>query len=217
MTVTITPEQLRRLAPKMHLVYTKAFATANETLAPFGILDNPQRLAHFMVQIYHETGGFTILRESLNYSVEGLLATFGSKRIPRALAEKIGRTPERKADQIAIAEAAYGGEWGKKNLGNITPGDGWRYRGHSLPQLTGRANFRHFGEILGIDLEGNPDLSLDPKYALLLAATFWREKGCAKFADADDLRSVRRLWNGGAIGLEECLTLLPKMKREWPW
>ena len=103
-------------------------------------IDTPLRKAHFLAQIDHESKGLTSLTESLNYSVEGLLSTFSRKRISEADALKYGRTKTQRANQKAIANIIYGGEWGRLNLGNTEPGDGWKYRGRGALMCTGRAN-----------------------------------------------------------------------------
>lgn len=127
------------------------------------VLDEAERrdtplndLAYILATDYHETGRkMQPVRENLNYSVSGLLKTFGRHRISRADAERYGRSGSRKADQVAIANTIYGGEWGRKNLGNTQSGDGWKYRGGGLPQVTGRANFEKFG------IADNPDAITD--------------------------------------------------------
>lgn len=123
-------------------------------------------VAYIMATPWHETGTkMKPVTESMNYSVEGLIKTFSRKRISKADCEKLGRTDTRPADQQAIANTVYGGAWGKANLGNTEPGDGWRFRGRGLSQLTGRVNYERFGYRLGIDLEGNPELANDPDIA----------------------------------------------------
>lgn len=105
-----------------------------------------RHLAYILATPYHETGGRMLpVRENLNYSVDGLLKTFGRHRISEADARKYGRTGNRPADQMMLANILYGGEWGAKNLGNTQHGDGWFYRGGGLAQITGRANFTRFG------------------------------------------------------------------------
>lgn len=121
-----------------------------------GVLRN--QLAYILATAYHETGGkMKPVAENLNYSVDGLLKTFSRSRISQADAEKYGRKQGRAANQQAIANIVYGGEWGKVNLGNTQKGDGWLYRGRGDVQITGRANYRKFG------IEDNPDLALDDK------------------------------------------------------
>lgn len=129
-------------------------------------------LAYCMATAYHEVGmNLLPIRESMNYSASGLLSTFGSKRISAADAQRLGRKPGEKALSLArqqeIANIVYGGEWGRKNLGNTLPGDGWRYRGGGYPQTTGRANYRKVGQACGVDLEASPDLIMDPKIAIV--------------------------------------------------
>lgn len=92
-------------------------------------IDTPRRQAHFIAQVGHESASFKILRENLNYSVDGLLKNFSRSRISEADANKYGRTNTQPANQQAIANAIYGGAWGLKNLGNTGFGDGWKFRG----------------------------------------------------------------------------------------
>ena len=118
-------------------------AVLNEALRR-GIILN--RLAYALATIYHETGAkMQPVAENLNYSVSGLLKTFGRHRISEADARRYGRSGSRKADQVAIANTIYGGAWGAKNLGNTQPGDGWRFRAMGLVGRTGRANFAKVG------------------------------------------------------------------------
>lgn len=106
----------------------------------------PRHLAYILATAYLETGGrMQPVRESLNYSVDALLTKFGRHRISEADARRYGRSGSRAANQQMIANLIYGGEWGRANLGNTTYGDGWRYRGGGLAQITGRANFTKFG------------------------------------------------------------------------
>lgn len=103
-------------------------------------------VAYILATAYHEVGGkMQPDTESLNYDVAGLLKTFSRERISSADAQKYGRTATRAANQEAIANIVYGGDWGRKNLGNLKWGDGWRYRGRGLPQTTGLSNYTKFG------------------------------------------------------------------------
>lgn len=102
-------------------------------------------VAYAMATPMIETGGsYEPVTESLNYSVEALRSKFGN-RISSSDAAKYGRTSTQKANQEAIANIIYGGDWGRYNLGNTRPGDGWKYRGRSLTQITGRRNYAQFG------------------------------------------------------------------------
>lgn len=123
-----------------------------------GLLRN--QLAYVLATAWHETGGkMTPVAESLNYSVSGLMSTFSRARISKADCERYGRKDGKDANQVAIANCVYGGEWGKKNLGNINQGDGWLYRGRGYVQITGRANYEKFG------IGSNPDAALVSKDA----------------------------------------------------
>jgi putative chitinase len=106
----------------------------------------PRHLAYILATPYHETGAKMLpVRESLNYSVDGLLKTFGRHRISEADARKYGRTGNRPANQQMIANLIYGGAWGREHLGNTEYGDGWRYRAGDLVGITGRSNYTKFG------------------------------------------------------------------------
>jgi putative chitinase len=107
-------------------------------------ITNKAHLAHFLGQVDHETGKFNNGRENLNYSVNGLLTTFGRHRISEVDARRFGRTSNQPANQQEIANRIYGQEWGRRNLGNTQPNDGWDFRGNGSLQLTGRANHQQF-------------------------------------------------------------------------
>lgn len=90
---------------------------------------------------------------------------------------------------------------GRRDLGNTQAGDGIRYHGRGIFQLTGRANYRRFGQVLGIDLEAEPERAKEPAVALSVAFAYWRERGLTAAADADDIERVTKLINGGRNGL----------------
>src|SRR5260221_12203332 len=114
--ISITTDQLQRLAPKMLPNYRDAFAGADPVLAKYGINDSGLRLAHFMAQILHESGGFTITTESLNYRRERLLDVWPTRGKTLGDAQPVAHNPE------ALADNVYGG-----GRGNGYPGDGWKY------------------------------------------------------------------------------------------
>jgi putative chitinase len=163
------------------------------------------RVAEFIAQCCNETGGFTAFVENLNYSVTALISTFGRHRISVADANRLGRKPGARSltaeQQAAIANILYGGQWGRTNLGNTQPGDGWRYRGRGALHVTGRANYRSAGQRLGLSLEQEPDLVVAPRVALLTALDFWKRAKVNDPCDRGDWREARRITNGGAIGL----------------
>lgn len=156
------------------------------------------RLAAFLANVGHETGGGVKLVESLNYDPAGLMRTWPS-RFDAVLAQKLGRTPAHPADQRAIAEVAYGGR-----MGNAMPGEGWRYRGRGLMQLTGRSNYERFAKLAGVPLDDALLAALEtPEGAARSAAHFWSVAGCNAVADKGDIAGVRRIVNGGQIGLDD--------------
>jgi len=107
--------------------------------------------------------------------------------------------------------AAYNG---RKDLGNTHPGDGKRFKGRGFIQLTGRANYQHFGNILGIPLENNPELAAEPVTALLIACEYWRQHGISEVADRDDLIAATKRVNGGLNGLDDRRRYLVRAKAE---
>jgi putative chitinase len=91
---------------------------------------------------------------------------------------------------------------GRVDLGNTQPGDGPRYKGRGLIQLTGRKNYKHYGDVLELDLVGNPDLAAEPTIAQTIACEFWKENGLNAFADKDDIETITRRINGGLNGID---------------
>ena len=167
-------------------------------------IGTPRRMAHFIAQTGHESGGFSSVVEGLNYKVEALLSRFGRHRISEADARKYGRVDGKQpANHEAIANCIYGGPWGAKNLGNTQPGDGWKFRGRSLIQVTGRANYAACGKALGLDLLNRPELLERPENAAKAAAWFWSSNGLNKLADNDNIEGITSKINGGKNGLAD--------------
>lgn len=104
---------------------------------------------------------------------------------------------------------------GRRDLGNTQAGDGARYHGRGIFQLTGRFNYRRYGGLIGLDLEGAPERAKEPAVSLAVAFAYWRDRGCDKPADADDVAAVTRLINGGRNGLAERTRLLAAAKAIW--
>lgn len=146
--------------------------SANVHFRTYGILDKGLRLAHFMAQLAHESGGFRYMEE------------------------------------IASGSAYEG----RADLGNTQPGDGKRYKGRGPIQLTGRANYRRFGQALGIDFENNPEIVALPSIGLLVACKFWDDRKLNALADADDVEAITRRVNGGTNGLADRKAYLAKAK-----
>lgn len=104
---------------------------------------------------------------------------------------------------------------GRRNLGNTVAGDGARFHGRGVFQLTGRANYRRFGALIGVDLEREPERAKEPDISLRVAMAYWRERGCNAAADADDVAAVTKRINGGRNGLGRRTRLLALAKTIW--
>lgn len=135
------------------------------------------------------------------YAVENLVPTFGSHRITQQQSAALGRTATQPANQKAIANLVYGGEWGKEHLGNQVAGDGWKYRGRGLKQITGLSNYRSCGQALKLDLVTHPELLEKDEYAARSAAWFYASRGC--LLHSGDIERVTLLINGGRNGLDK--------------
>lgn len=181
-----------------------------ETCGEFEI-NTPQRIAAFLAQTSHESGGYTMLTEDLRYRAETLavcwpnrFAVLGpdkkpvkdakGKNVPTKVAQAIAGKPE------LIANMVYSNRMGN---GPAESGDGWKYRGRGLKQLTGKDNYARCGAALGVDLVGNPDLLLNPIQAARSAGWFWRTNNLSPFADAGDIKGMTKKINGGFIGLAQ--------------
>ena len=166
-----------------------------ETAAKFNITNN-LRLAHFLAQCGHESGGFKAVSENVNYSASGLKGIFG-KYFPGNLAESYARQPQK------IASRVYGGRMGN---GPESTGDGYKYRGRGYIQLTGKQNYTNFAKFIGEDTVSNPDL-VATKYPLASAAFFFNSNKlwaiCDKGADNATITAVTKRVNGGTIGLAD--------------
>jgi len=148
----------------------------------------PERTAAFIAQLGHESGHLAKVTENLNYSAEALRLTW-PKRFDIALANSVARKPQ------LIASIVYG-----NRMGNTAPGDGWKYRGRGLIQITGKGNYRACGEALGLELVAEPELLEKPQHACMSAAWFWATNGLNTLADAGDLYQITQRINGGQNG-----------------
>lgn len=214
--IALTPETLRRFAPKAKPEYAAILGQqGNDVLTRFGINENARRFCHFMAQVGHECGGFTIAEESLKYSAPRMLVIFGAGVHSAALtasdAQRLVGNDE------AFAERVYGLGNPKmaKNLGNTEPGDGYRYRGRGFLQITGRAAYREMGKKIGVDLEADPDKVGQPLYALMTAAAFWDNRKLNDYADRDDIILITKRINGGRNGLEDRQQRYAAAKQIW--
>ena len=169
-----------------------------DTIAKFE-LNTPLRLAHFLAQAGHESGGFKAVNENLNYGAKGLLSIF-KKYFPT---EEKAKLYERKPEKIA--NLVYGSRMGN---GAETTGEGYKFRGRGYIQLTGKDNYKAFDAVVTESIVDNPDL-VATKYPLLSAAWFFHKNGLHKIADkgATDavVTEVTKRVNGGTIGLADRL------------
>ena len=160
-------------------------------------INTPLRLAHFLAQCGHESGGFKATQENLNYSAKGLRGIFGKYFPTDSLAEQYQRKPE------AIASRVYGGRMGN---GVESTKEGYKFRGRGYIQLTGKDNYTAFGKAINEDVISNPDL-VSSKYALLSAAWFFSKNGLHKMADEGStdtvVTKITKRVNGGTIGLAD--------------
>lgn len=194
---------------------TSAMLPAINRYADENEIDSPLLMAHFLCHMKAETE-FNHVSESLNYTPQRLIDIFGTRRISRAQANELGRKAGEKSvpleRQKKIANIVYGGVWGKKNLGNTEPDDGWDFRGGGAYQLTGRANYKRFGDLVGIDLESNPELARDPETSVKIAAIYFKQR-MRKFALKDDLTGATRALNGGLNGFDHRMSALQAFKK----
>lgn len=160
-------------------------------------INTPLRLAHFLAQCGHESGGFKVVKENLNYGAKGLRSIFGKYFPTDALALAYERKPEKIANKVYANRMLNGDE---------ASGDGYKFCGRGYIQLTGKENYTNFGKAIGVDLTATPDL-VATQYPLLSAAWFFHKNGLHKIADGGAtetvVTSVTKRVNGGVIGLAD--------------
>jgi putative chitinase len=166
-------------------------------------VDTMREIASFLANINVESGGLTRLTESLNYSVEALISKFGRHRISVADANKYGRSAAHPANQEALANILYGGKFGRENLGNTQPGDGWKFKGYGPKQITGRANQSAFAAAMGITVDQAPDYLRTREGGMMGAGWFWKTHGLDAKAATPGVEDDRRAINGGTFGLAQ--------------
>ena len=174
-------------------------------------INTKQRIAGFLSQCAHESGGFTLLEENLNYRAATLAACWPNrfaelgpdkkpKRDPKGalIPTKVALSIEKKPE--LIANMVYSSRMGN---GPAESGDGFAFIGRGLKQLTGKDNYTRCGKALEVDFVSNPKLLLEPKYASLSAGWFWSANKCDQFADSGDIQGLTKRINGGLIGLSD--------------
>ena len=179
------------------LAVAEAWADAINAACQRFKITTPNRQAAFLSQIGVESGGFTELVETLNYSEQALLGIWPDHFTPAQAAE-YGRTATHAANQEMIANIAYANRMGN---GDVDSGDGWAYRGHGLIQLTGRANYSAAGLALGLPLETYPERAALPNEAALIAGWYWQQHDCNALADNMRIVALTQAINGGLEGI----------------
>ena len=172
----------------------------NDTFEKYQI-NTPTRQAAFIGQCGHESNNFTKLEEGLNYSAARLMAVWPSRFSSLEVANQYANSPEKLANKV------YGG---RADLGNIEDGDGWKFHGRGVIQLTGRANYTICGEALGQPFATAPELVLEPEWACMSAGWFWNKKGLNTLADSEDWATITKRINGGIIGLSDRIERIHK-------
>ncbi len=167
-------------------------------------ITTPLRLAHFLAQCGHESGGFKVFNENLNYSAQGLRGVFGKYFPTDALAKQYERQPQKIANKVYASRMGNGDE---------ASGDGYKFRGRGFIQLTGKDNYKAFGTFIGDDLITNPDL-VATKYPLTSAGFFFDKNKlwsiCDTGATVDTITKVTKRVNGGTHGLEDRISKFKK-------
>jgi putative chitinase len=188
----ISVDQLKSILKKNK--ECEAWATACNEVFPKYEINTPARMAGFIAQCAHESLDFTVITENLNYGAKGLLSIF-KKYFPSAdLAAKYERQPEKIANRVYASRMGNGDE---------ASGDGWKFRGKGLIQLTGKANHEAFAKSIGKTLDETLEYLTTKEGALESACWFWKTNGLNKFADTDDILGMTKRINGGTIGLED--------------
>ncbi|MDY7584972.1 glycoside hydrolase family 19 protein [Pseudomonas sp. CCI3.1] len=204
----ITLQQLLQILPNAGQVAGVFVPVLNTAMNRYQIVGQ-KRMAAFIAQVGHESGHLARLVENLNYSADGLANTWPSRYAepdgkgeyvkvqvsgkvrnkPNTLALSVDRKPEQ------IANIVYG-----NRMGNTEQGDGWKYRGRGLIQITGKNNYRACGDALGLDLITQPELLEKPQHACMSAAWFWATNGLNTLADAGKFDAITQRINGGQNG-----------------
>ena len=191
----ITLELLKQLCPKTRESVLKKYALSiHETAEYYDMYVNKRRAAAFVAQIAHESGQFNFVKENLNYSAKGLMNTFKKYFPNEALAKQYERQPEK------IANRVYANRMGN---GNEASGDGYKFCGRGLIQLTGRNNYTNFSRDLGISLDDTVAYLETPEGAVSSAGWFWDQNNLNQWCDKDDFVTLTKRINGGTIGLED--------------
>lgn len=189
----LSTDTLKKLLPATPDEWLDAIA---RWLPTFGI-DTPTEIASFLAQMAHESDEFRDMEENLDYSAKRLMEVWPRLFPSLNFAERYARNPR------LIANYVYDdhNRPARAKLGNIYPGDGYKFRGMGPPQLTGRNNYARYGVLAGVDLLNNPELLKTPDIGIRIACAYWKDKGLDALDDDNDVRAETNRINGGEIGL----------------
>ncbi len=202
--------RIRPIIPNALSNYTEAIRQGGALFDNAGIT-TPLRMAHFLAQALHETGRFTVLRENMNYSEQQLCKVFGVGHHSAAVTHEEAFDLAHHPQQIAERVYGQGNPHKAQELGNTEPGDGFRYRGNGILQMTGRGAHRRVGQACSVDFEGRPELATAPEHALKPALQEWTEGGCNGLADKNNIRAITLKINGGFNGFPERKVLFDRL------
>jgi len=174
--------------------YTEQWLTALNTLLPEYEINTPQRIAAFLAECAHESANFTAIQENLNYRAESLRKVWPTHFETDDIAAQYAHNQE------AIANRAYASRMGN---GNEASGDGWKFCGRGLIQLTGRENYQFFADSVGMSIDDVPAYLATFEGAVQSACYFWESNDLNKLADAGAIDHISRIINGGNLGLKE--------------
>lgn len=191
----ITVSQLKQLLPKNP--YVEHWHHALEQLFPDYDINTPRRMAAFIAQCAHESGGFMVLKENLNYKAASLRKIFPKYFPNDQIAQEYASKPNK---QEAIANRIYANRMGN---GDEASGDGFRYCGRGLIQLTGKSNYQSFADSLEMKVEDVPEYLATFEGAAQSACWFWESNNLNQWADKGDILTLTKRINGGVIGLED--------------
>jgi putative chitinase len=191
----ITAALLKKLCPKTKPAILESYVDAlNDVVDYYEISNTNERLACYLAQIIHESGGFNFVKENLNYSAQGLMTVFKKYFPTEELAKQYERKPEKIANRVYANRMKNGSE---------NSGDGWKFRGRGLIQLTGRDNYTKFADGLGISVDECVTYMETPEGAVSSSGWFWDNNDLNGYCDRKDFVGLTKRINGGTNGLED--------------
>lgn len=188
----LTKEQLRKIAPNAGNKIDLYLPYINRYMGEFGI-NTPKRVCHWLAQVLHESNEFRAVEENLNYTAIRLVQVF-PKYFTKVLAEAYAHKPERIGSRVYANRMGNGAE---------STGDGYKYRGRGLIQLTGKGMYQNYKDYCKFDVVAQPELIAQPLGAVRSSMWFWRTHGCNELADRGDITGITKKINGGTNGLNQ--------------